>query len=218
MKRLSLLILVSTYIVNAFAQHNTFTYNGNVFETKVWSDTTTVIDPETGKEVIKVTTGEPEIVKMNGKKIHVPVEHYTGEKPDTTVVVNAETGEEALKISMKYSNWEEETIEKSSRAFKANLLKALAPDIKKLPDGYYEINITNIVIDEYGKVAYCKMNGFTKTSGLKSTHVKAIEQKITAYLQKPQQALVFEPKGYPVIYKFTCSETIKVKSHSLLTR
>jgi len=69
------LVCLVCFSKNTFSQHfkkngNIVTYRGNKIElSELTLDTVTVIDPVTGKELMKVLRHDPAPIKMNGKKI-----------------------------------------------------------------------------------------------------------------------------------------------------
>lgn len=103
---------------------NIVTYRGNKIELSEFSlDTMTLVDPVTGKEIMKVMQRDPAPIKMNGKKIADP----SDESP-------AFTG--------------------SEKDLRNYLLLNMRHELGKLDNGSYRLDISNIVIDEHGKIAY----------------------------------------------------------------
>jgi hypothetical protein len=115
---------------------NTVTYKGNKFIlSDEQRDTITVLDPVTGEEITQVRILEMMPVSMNGRKIYRDYD------------ISTEPQQLAHSVSLE-----------------EHVVANLSGDIDALPDGDYRFNISNIVIDEIGKVAYYEFHGITGTN------------------------------------------------------
>ncbi len=146
---------------------NTVTYNGNTFTlSEGLRDTITVVDPVTAKELTQVRILEPAPISMNGRKIYNAVE------------VTTEPQQFAHSVSIE-----------------EHILANLAGDIDALPNGSYWMNISNIVVDETGKVIYYEFRGISGTGRdadmkLSQDLTKSLAQRVdlamrTAPVMKP---------------------------------
>ncbi len=125
---------------NGFAQKfvrkgNTVTYKGNtiVYAQDSKVDTVTMVDPVSGNEITRYIKKNPVPGTINGEKI------YSGD-----------TVSSRPQFNLKYG---------SLRKF---IISKLADQLKKLPDGAYDLNIRDVVIDASGKVVYYDYKGFER--------------------------------------------------------
>jgi hypothetical protein len=170
MKRLLwFVVLVFSYSI-CFAQNgkelvgNVIVYNGNKFEypgsPQVRLDTIKIADPQTGKEMIKVSELVPMPIKMNGLKIYWEdsIENFE---------------------DMHYNN-----AGFNAENIREYLLANLMDELKLLPDGEFYFNIFNVVIDTNGRIAYFEFEGIKdynmwRTYGSKRYQVDSLlQQKI----------------------------------------
>lgn len=115
---------------------NTVTYKGNKFilsEPKI--DTIILIDPVTGQEQTQYRTFDPQPITMNGNKIY----------SEATAPYNEEN------ITPRYYA--------SNATLEEYVLKNIAGGLNSLPDGDYNLRISNIVVSENGKVVYYDYGG-----------------------------------------------------------
>ena len=168
------------------------TYRGNKFEYSQQgvADTVTVVDPVTGNEKVVVTTKDPIPTKMNGKKI------YT-------------TNEVMLKPAPLEQNGLLELF----------IFKNLSADLNKLPNGNYFLYVSNVVVDDKGKVVFYEYDGLTSERNkvkVPADIKKSIAGKIDAIINK---APAFKPgkvNGYTVIVRtdiMMSQFNIQVKNH-----
>jgi hypothetical protein len=195
---------------------NKITYKGNVLELSFPKyDTIVVLNPVTGKESQVVTTLEPYPISLNGQPI------VQEEKAEKVPVYEGAVTDLATTV-----------------------FNYIMPDMDKLPDGNYKVNVFNIIIDEKGKLAYYEVNdivnnaqsfvvgeangkpslvpnpGDTKHNNpADKKALQAIAEKIDQYLAN--ENISFSPamqkgKAVPCAISggFTYSKTIVVKDHT----
>lgn len=120
------------------------TYKGNVFETKEEAsfEKGETINPATGQQQTHISASFPIPVKMNGKKIYTITE-IPGKPPKLGDLANNAS-----------------TL--TSQVLKDYLLTKMDKELQLLDDGIYYVHITNIVVDETGKIVYYNFQGITK--------------------------------------------------------
>ena len=136
-----------------FRNGNITTYKGNRFEMKPsQTDTTTLVDPVDGHEIIKISTSYPVPLKMNGAKIF-PSREIT--QPPYARFVSNETLEEYI-------------------------YKGLSQEFAQLPDNTYSINIYLVVLDNKGTIAFYEYDGMQigYQNEISEDQKKAIASKI----------------------------------------
>ncbi len=113
---------------------NTVTYRGNNFEypQKGIADTQIVVDPVTGKEVIKITVKDPIPTKMNGVRIY-----------NTDEITQKPTPVEEGSTLERY------------------IVRGVSAELNKLPSGVYYLYVSNVVVDAKGKIVYYEYDGLT---------------------------------------------------------
>lgn len=110
---------------------NEITYNGNKFKmAEPKTDTFELEDPITGEHLTQIAVLNPKPLEMNGMKIY---------SVDEAAVPEYAAGNSTL----------EELV-----------MKAVSQNLPPLPDGDYNIDLTNVVLDENGKVAFYELKGF----------------------------------------------------------
>ena len=191
------LVCMVCFSLSSFSQKfeksgNIVTYRGNKFEylPDGVPDTQMVKDPVSGKEVTRVTTKDPIPVKMNGARIY-------------------NTDEITLKPSPVGDN----------PSLELYIFKGLSTDLNKLPDGNYYLYVSNVIIDNKGKVVYYEYDGISSERNktkIPADVKKAIASKIDPLINK---AAAFKPgkvNGYAVIVRsdiMLSMFTIVVKKH-----
>jgi hypothetical protein len=120
---------------------NIVIYRGNKFELSDPSpkDTVIVIDPVSGKQMMKVVQKVPVPVKMNGEKIYCN-EDYNGMKNEMGTPAYNPAGFNVYNL-------------------KEYLISNLAEEFKNFPDGDYVIDLSHVVMDKYGKIVYFEYGG-----------------------------------------------------------
>jgi len=106
---------------------NMVTYRGNKFlMSDIQRDTIKMINPSTGKEDTRIVQKDPEPIKMNGETIY----------------------HENINIGsvVKYTG--------PDANIRVTLLKYVRPELEKLKDGMYTMNLSDIVVDEQGNIVY----------------------------------------------------------------
>lgn len=155
---------------NSFSQKfekngNTVTYRGNKFEMSLpVTDTQILVDPVTGKEVVRTTTMEPVPIKMNGIKVYN----------------NDEVTAKPYVIDEK-------------KSFETYLLTSLSDEFNKLSDGIYYLDVYNVVVGTNGHVVYYEYDGLShenETTKIPVNITAAIDKKIDALINKSP---VFSP-------------------------
>ncbi len=159
------LICLLCFSRNSFSQKferngNKVTYRGNTFEYAPAGkiDTVILIDPVTGKEIIKTTTIDPMPIKMNGIKIYNTDE--VTERPATLA---------------------------ANGSFEDYMFKNLSAEFNKLPDGAYSFYINNIVVDKKGKTIYYEYGGIKaedRKTQIPPAVKTAIDKKVDPLINK----------------------------------
>jgi BlaR1 peptidase M56 len=179
-----------------FTQHgNKIAYRGNSFElSKPGIDTFTLIDPVTGKEMIKYVQVQPKPISMNGRKIYTNNELTTPPQPYAT-----------------------------DGLMEDHLLKGLTKELDQMPNGTYALDIYYIVFDEKGKVVFYKTDGLhnandynDKAKNVPEGLKKAINKKVDQLLHDAPAVQPGTLKGKNVISKSEISLSnykITVKDH-----
>ena len=158
-------VCLACFPKNSFSQKferngDVVTYRGNKFEylQNSIADTQIVTDPVDGHKVMKITTKDPIPTKMNGIKIY-----------NTDEVTH-----KPVPVSDKMS-------------LELYIFKGLSNELNKLPDGSYYLYISNIIIDNKGKLVYYEYDGLTSRKNKPKVPVdikKAIDNKIDALMNK----------------------------------
>lgn len=196
-------VLICMFCVaySAFAQQfirngNTITYRGNTFEYAApGTDEVIIIDPVTRRQVKKRVTRDAVPVKMNGTRIYA-----AGEVTAKPVQVD------------------------ESVSLQLYVLKGLTTEFNKLPNGRYLLYLSNIIVDNKGKLVYYEYEGVSAERSkykIPADIRKTIDSKIDALVNK----IAFRPgmlNDKPVIVLTDINMgmfTIVVKNHkAVVTR
>jgi beta-lactamase regulating signal transducer with metallopeptidase domain len=125
------LVCIICFSKNSFSQRlerkdNKAYWRGNTIELSIAStDTMTLVDPVTGKELQKIMLHDAKAISVNGKPIpsEVDIEDYP-------------------------------VFKGSDKNMREYLLKNMKTELSKLDDGYYRLEISDILIDEHGRIVY----------------------------------------------------------------
>jgi len=135
------LVCIICFSKNSFSQRferngNTVTYRGNTFElSDAKYDTTSYLDPVTGKWHTTIIETTPAPITMNGK----PIAKDVDQKPVFTG---------------------------SDKDLRDYLLKNMKGELGKLNDGLYTLNISNIFVDENGRIVYFDYDNMKRSKTL----------------------------------------------------
>lgn len=173
-----LAVCIICFSKNSFAQKfqrngNVVTYRGNTFEYEPPSkaDTQTMKDAS-GETIVRYITKNPIPIKFNGKKLCTTDDVTSRPEPKE-----------------KY------------RTIESHLLNGLSAEFAKLPDGGYWIDLTNVVLNDYGKVIYYEYNGFeanSKSPKVSADIAKAIAGKIDDLMMTAPQYVPAKINGKAV--------------------
>lgn len=122
-------------------------YKGNefLFGLPRPADTITIENPVTKEQMIKVAIADSIPVSMNGKPIFYYAKGFATDVP----------AEKLLDAPNSYLG--------SDQHLRNYLVKNMQDELGKLDDGVYRIKMKNIVVDEYGKIAYYEYSGIEKS-------------------------------------------------------
>ena len=152
------LVCVACFTKSAFSQKfvkngNVVTYRGNRFEmSDTRTDTISMTDPVSGKEIMQVATRNAIPVKVNNEKIY--------------------NSDEVTSRAASFS---------ANGSLEDYLFKHLATELDKLPDGTYVLDLYNIVLDSKGRIVFYEYNGITNYDNkgtIPAEIMKAIDKKI----------------------------------------
>ncbi|MGN6567450.1 MAG: M56 family metallopeptidase, partial [Flavipsychrobacter sp.] len=163
---------------------NIVKYRDNVIELSPPSvpDTVVIMDPTTGQQRTVVARKSPIPIKLNGRKIY---------KSDDMDVMNT-MGGPATNISPF-----------SRDGVKEYLLSNLSSELSKLEDGYYMLNVNNVVINEDGAIVYYEYSGLKGTSNSypPKPHAEVDSATSDAIGRRVGTLLDNAPKHDPAYYK-----------------
>jgi hypothetical protein len=173
---------------------NIVTYRGNKFEiSEPRFDTITNTDPGTKETYMQVIRFDPTPIKMNGSKIYTTDEVESGGS---------------------YSD--------KNTAFMESVLKPLSDELIKLPDGLFSVDVSNIVFDANGKVAYYEFNGVQRNGReetIDATLKKSLGEKIDNILHaaKALPPAKANGKAVPIRSDFFIGDykDFEVKNHKI---
>ncbi len=175
---------------------NATTYKGNKFVySKETYDTVTENDKVTGEELIKIRAWDPKPILMNNKKIYSQREVTTAPYPRN-----------------------------SNDSLEPYILKGIRNYFKPLDNGTYRIHLTDVIIDENGKVAFYHLGSLNsrdangKSTRLQPVFYKAFDAKIDkllsdAPLQEPGS--VAGKKVISIADVYLYQYVIKVNNHEV---
>jgi hypothetical protein len=177
-----LLIITLLGTFHGFSQEfvrngNIVTYRGNKFEylPQGQPDTQTIVDPVTNKKVVKITTKDPVPTKMNGIRI------YNTDEVDAKPAPAEKIGTLELYI-----------------------VKGLSTELNKLSNGNYFLYVSNVIVDDKGKVVYYEYDGLTSERNknkISADVKKALEKQIDPLLNSAPGFTPGKLKGRPVIVR-----------------
>jgi len=184
--------VTTTYAQNFERAGEIVTYRGNKFTypVKGKADTQIVVDPITSKEIVKVTSKDPIPTKMNGTRI------YTTDEVTRKPLPVDETNTLELYI-----------------------IKSLSADLNKLPNGNYFLYVSDVIVDNKGKIVFYEYDGLTSERNKNKVPPaikKSLADKIDDVMYK---APLFKPgkvNGYAVIVRtdvMMSNFIISVKNH-----
>ncbi|MGN6478092.1 MAG: M56 family metallopeptidase [Flavipsychrobacter sp.] len=189
------LVCILCFTKNAFSDDkrvrngNTITFWGNTIKLDVAvPDTITMIDPSTGKEVIRITQRDPRPGMLNDQKIY--------------------TSYEIQEMGNRMSAAANSTAGFTDKGIKEYLLTNMKEELKALKDGSYYLHLDNVVVDKNGAIAYfeyagltmaAEMNGGGMHISIKDTIDKkiqdAIARKLTELLHDAPTHIAATVKG-----------------------
>lgn len=163
---------------------NIVKYRDNVIELSPppAPDTVVIMDPSTGQKRTLVTRMDSHPTKLNGKKIY---------RSDDLNVMNTMGGPMTNVPSL------------SGDGIKEYLLSNLSSELSKLEDGYYMLNVNNVVINENGAVVYYEYGGLKGTSNVypPQPHPEIDSATSDAIGKRIGELLDNAPKHDPAHYK-----------------
>lgn len=186
-------ILFVVLMINTQAQQNekkgkTVVFQGNIFRlTAPKTDTLIVVDPVSGNEQYHYIKLPDKPIKMNGNKIYTTAEVDT--KPQFT---------------------------DKSKSFNDYILEPIHKSFNKLPDGNYNLKITNIVIGAKGGLVYYNMDSLDNDlKTLPSDYKIWITEKIKKMLDKfPEMTPAWlNDEHVPCLFYEWWDKRIIVKDH-----
>ncbi len=209
--RLRMLVLAPVIIVSVvffsntgfsqkFEQNgNTISYKGNKFEmSPAMHDTIAIVDPVTGVERTMVTTLDPKPITMNGNKIYNSNE------------LNKKT-----------------TFNIKEASIKEYLMNQIGKKLSQLPNGYYNMQVSNIVIDEKGKLVFYTFNGLTKMHIDKNDQAAipvVMKNEIDKNIHNALNNLEGTPGQYQntnapsLVTEIDLNNSIEIKDHKIISK
>jgi hypothetical protein len=163
------LVFVFCFFHNSFSQQferngNIVTYRGNKFEYSVPRiETVAVTDPVTRKTTTQKIAYDAVPVKMNGVKI------YNSD----------EVTQKPVQVDERVS-------------LPVYVLKGLNSEFSKLPDGRYLVYVSNIIVDNKGKVVYYEYEGIASERS-KVKIPDSVKNAIDVKIDPLATRLVFKP-------------------------
>lgn len=175
-------------------QGNKLHYKGNVFE--LWSpgpDTSMVIDPTNGEEVMMISNIDSFPVKMNGQHIYTE---------------NELTADEKL------------AADKTKTEIEDYLFENIKKELERLDDGTYVLFTFQIIVDKTGKIVYNHTSQiYLHGNSPVRKDYSALNQKISEIIGKGGDFTPVKREGNPIVYRwnnlFSANDMFTIKDHKL---
>ncbi len=104
-------------------------------------DTTIIVNPETGKESVRIAMMDPRPDTLNGEKVY--------------------TDDQIREMGNRMSAAANTTAGFTDKGIKEYLLTNMKEELKQLKDGSYYLHLDNVVVDKNGAIAYFEYAGLT---------------------------------------------------------
>lgn len=165
---------------------DTFTYNGNFFQVSAQRiDTITVIDPVTGKEQVTLVDAEVYPARMNNDTIYNIATDSIG------------------------------STKKALHDVLLSITNSIRSDLEKLDDGFCQLDVYTIVIDDKGRLVYTDRNecSATPNNPMTSEMKKEIEKELSELFATQKAWPVYRVNGKPVVYTASYHQTVYLYQH-----
>ncbi len=205
---LTISILTTILLSNTVAAQQkttTLTVNGYNIEMLANPTADTLFADDSVHSVSKIVQYHPYPLKMNGEKIYGWIKQETES--------------------------ENEDLQKARYDLNAFLISKLEEKLKKLPNGYFNLEIDNIITDKKGNIVYYELKPFYKDSIVNDENVshkyplrEPIDPETNSALthtvwQVIESALKRRPvlmqNGNPIVYWFDVKQRIFLLNHEL---